>query len=89
MPKEGVQYVHIEPVTTIANATYVVPNAIYWEKSTGRYLENTGSGWTDVDPARLQQILDDKAYIDTPNMDFLVYLNPRAIFYGLKVSFEL
>jgi hypothetical protein len=38
---------------------------------------------------RLQQILDDKAYIDTPNMDFLVYLNPRAIFYGLKVSFEL
>jgi len=87
MPKEGVQYVHIEPVETLP--TTGVATAIYWEKSSGRYMENKGSGWTEVDHARMQKILDDKAYIDTPNMDFLTYLNPRAIFYGLKVSFEL
>jgi hypothetical protein len=89
MPKDGVQYVHIEPVATLANATYVSSNAIYWDKSTGKYMENKGSGWTEVDAARMNQILADKAYIDKPNMDFLTFLNPRTIFYGLKVSIEL
>jgi hypothetical protein len=37
----------------------------------------------------MDQILKDKAYIDMPNMDFLVFLNPRDIFWGLKVSFDL
>jgi hypothetical protein len=89
MPNDGVQYVHIEPVATLANATYVSPNAVYWDKSTGKYMENKGSGWTEVDAARMNQILSDKAYIDKPNMDFLTFLNPRMIYYGLKLSIEL
>jgi hypothetical protein len=89
MPKDGVQYVHIEPVATMANATYITPNAVYWDKSTGKYMENKGSGWTEVDAARMNQILSDKAYIDKPNMDFLTFLNPRTIYYGLKLSIEL
>jgi hypothetical protein len=52
-------------------------------------MENKGSGWTEVDGARMDQILSDKAYIDKPNMDFLTFLNPRTIYYGLKLSIEL
>jgi hypothetical protein len=86
--KEGVPFVHIEPVDNLSKATYVVSSAIYWDKSTGKYMENKNSVWTEVDAARMKQILDDKAYIDMPNMDFLVFLNPRDIFWGLKVSFD-
>jgi hypothetical protein len=86
--KDGVAYVHIEPVNNIANETYIVPTAIYWEKSTGRYLQNLNGTWTEVSAAHMKQVLDDKAYIDMPNMDFLAFLNPRDIFWGLKVSFD-
>jgi hypothetical protein len=86
--KDGVQYQHIEPVANIASASYVVPTAIYWDRSTGKYMENPGTGWKEVDQARMNRILDDKAYIDMPNMDFLVFLNPRQIFWGMKVSFD-
>jgi len=30
---------------------------------------------------------EDKPYINMPNRDFLTYLNPRTIFFGLKVDF--
>ncbi|MDD8016819.1 MAG: TonB-dependent receptor [Bacteroidota bacterium] len=86
--KDGAPYVHIEPVKTLADANYIVSTAIYWDKSTGRYMENKGSGWTEVSSSRMKKILDDKSYIDMPNMDFLVFLNPRDIFWGLKVTFE-
>lgn len=44
-----------------------------------------------VDPDNLtdveQQILDDKAYIDMPNIKSLTYLNPRKITIGIKINF--
>jgi hypothetical protein len=86
--KDGVPYQHIEPVNSIASVTYIVPTAIYWDKSTGKYLENQTGSWSEVSQSRMSKILDDKAYIDMPNMDFLVFLNPRDIFWGLKVSFD-
>jgi hypothetical protein len=86
--KDGVAYVHIEPVQNLASASYVVPTAIYWDKSTGKYMQNQSGSWSEVSASRMKQVLDDKAYIDMPNMDFLVYLNPRDIFWGLKVSFD-
>jgi len=44
-----------------------------------------------IDPDNLtaeeQQILDDKAYIDMPNIKSLTYLNPRNITVGIKINF--
>ncbi|MEA3500941.1 MAG: TonB-dependent receptor [Candidatus Marinimicrobia bacterium] len=44
-----------------------------------------------VDPDNLtdaeQQILDDNAYIDMPNIKSLSYLNPRKITIGVKINF--
>ena len=34
-----------------------------------------------------QQILDDKAYIDMPDIKSLTYLNPRQITFGIKINF--
>lgn len=43
----------------------------------------------DPDEARKQRILETKAYIDMPNQEFLTFLNPRDIFFGLQLSFNL
>ncbi|UCF63766.1 MAG: TonB-dependent receptor, partial [bacterium] len=44
----------------------------------------------DNDPeiaARNQKRIESKAYIDMPNIQSLTYLNPRDIFFGIKLSF--
>ncbi len=86
--KEGAPFVPIVAVNKLADATYIRSTAVYYDRSTKKYMENQGSGWTEVSSTRMNKILDDKSYIDMPNMDFLVFLNPRDIFWGLKVSFD-
>jgi hypothetical protein len=43
----------------------------------------------DPDPAHRQYVLDNKAYIDMPNQEYLSFLNPRDIFFGIRMSFDL
>jgi outer membrane receptor protein involved in Fe transport len=70
---------------------------IYYDRSTGRYVEyikNTGDtenpgDWIDIDKKRLNKILEDKAYIDMPNYDSFSFFNPRQIYFGVRVSFNL
>jgi hypothetical protein len=33
-------------------------------------------------------VLDDKAYIDMPNFDSINFLEPRNIFFGVRLSFD-
>ena len=63
---------------------------IYYEGSTGDYLEySEESGWSEVDPARLDTIMDNKAYIDMPNQSTFWFLDPRQIYFGMRLSFDL
>lgn len=84
---DGVAY---QPIvsTTIASVTTPEPTAIYYDQQTKQYYEYRNGAFVNADPARLQKVLDDKAYIDMPNMDYFVFLNPRDIYWGLKISFE-
>lgn len=62
---------------------------IYYDKATSRYVEYGDNGWADVEKGRLDKILDDKAYIDMPNQDSFTFLDPRQIYFGVRVSFDL
>jgi outer membrane receptor protein involved in Fe transport len=91
--KEGVKY---QPVFTTRNVNGLNtqssdfnPSIIYYDQPTKRYMNYVNGGWSEVDQARMQQILDDKAYIDMPNNSSFDFLNPRQFFYGLSVSFKL
>jgi hypothetical protein len=42
----------------------------------------------DPDPAHKQYVLDNKTYIDMPNQEYLAFLNPRNIFYGIRLSYD-
>lgn len=89
--KDGVAY---QPMFGIQNRssfnmTTSVPEdgVIYWEAETRSYIEFTGAGWQQVDQGRLDRILADKAYIDMPNQGFLTFLDPRDIYWGIRLNF--
>jgi outer membrane receptor protein involved in Fe transport len=69
------------------------PRLIYYdnnEKSQtyGQYFEYVNNQWSQVDQQRIDKILADKAYIDMPNASTYWFLDPRRIFFGLKISFD-
>jgi outer membrane receptor protein involved in Fe transport len=69
--------------------------AIFYEGLTSRYwqvVKNPQSGansWAEVDQARIDKINEDKAYIDMPNQSTYWFLDPRKIYFGLRVSVSL
>lgn len=43
--------------------------------------------WQRVDSKSAKKALDDKAYIDMPNLEFNTFANPRAVKFGIKIVF--
>jgi hypothetical protein len=88
--KKGVDYQPIEALGSIDYSTFQgYDGVIYYEQETGRYMEHGDAGWAPVDKAKMKKILDDKAYIDMPNQTSFTFLDPRQIYFGLRVSFDL
>jgi outer membrane receptor protein involved in Fe transport len=54
----------------------------------GKYFEYTGGTYKEVEKSRIDKILSDKAYIDMPNASTYWFLDPRKIYFGLKLSFD-
>jgi len=59
----------------------------YWQ-----YIDNPNipvyQRWVKVDQAKIDKINKDKAYIDMPNASTFWFLDPRNIYFGLKLSFD-
>ncbi|MBI1806055.1 MAG: TonB-dependent receptor [Ignavibacteria bacterium] len=85
---DGVAFQPIEQILVLPGGPPLHPEAIFYEKSTGRYMEYKNNAWSEVDGARMKEILDTKAYIDMPNMSSFNFLNPRSVFFGITASFE-
>jgi outer membrane receptor protein involved in Fe transport len=86
--KEGVPYQPMEWTEILANQTNPLPNVIYYEKVTGKYWDFVNNAWAEVDPNRLNQVLNDKAYIDMPNMTSFWFLDPRQIYFGITATID-
>ncbi len=86
--KTGVDFVSLRPIGSIDVLTNPADGQIYYDMATGNYMEFVGQNWSEVNGSRIKRILDDKAYIDMPNMSSFTFLNPRDIFIGLKLSFN-
>jgi len=61
---------------------------IYYYQETRDYWEYVDNGWQQVDKKRIDKILEDKAYIDMPNFDSFTFLDPRQVFFGIRVSYD-
>lgn len=85
----GVEYQPMEYQAVIDPTKPGKARAIYYEGSTGKYFEYNNEQWSEVEKSRMDKIFEDKAYIDMPNASTFWFLNPRRIFFGLRVSFNL
>ncbi|MBL7074832.1 TonB-dependent receptor [candidate division KSB1 bacterium] len=87
--KTGVDYVPVEWKPSISNVTNPNSRVIYYDASTEKYMQYVGDVWVEVESKRIDEILDNKAYIDMPNQTYFTFLNPRDFFFGINVTFDL
>ncbi len=87
--KEGVAYQPIVQVGLVSDIQNPNVNAIYYERTSGRYINYLNDTWSEVESGRLNKVLKDKAYIDMPNQASFNFLSPRDVFVGLRMSFDL
>jgi len=87
--KEGVPYQPIEQIGNLADVKDPNPSVIYYDKTNKKYMNFINGAWSEVDSGRMKKILDDKAYIDMPNNTSFNFLNPRQVFFGINISFNL
>jgi hypothetical protein len=94
--ERDVDFVPIEIIATSANlpATEDLPaliqtgDVLYYVHDSGDWYHWNGSG--SLQPASasfVDQVKDDKAYIDMPNEWHRTFLNPRTISVGVRISF--
>jgi outer membrane receptor protein involved in Fe transport len=84
-----VEYVPMEHVWDIATAGIGEEGVIYYNAADGDYYRFDLGVYVPEDDARVQEVLDSKAYIDMPNFSSFNFLNPRDIFFGINLSFDL
>ena len=60
-----------------------------WAEDTQTYYEwNRGSSsWQAADQSFVNQVLDDRAYINMPNFSTMNFLNPRSVQLGIRLFF--
>ena len=83
---DDVAYQPMVPIQTRAELTTPDPGTIYYEEATAGYLVFRDGAWSPADAGRVSEVLDTKAYIDMPNQGYLNFLNPRDVFFGVRIS---
>lgn len=63
--------------------------AIYLETSTNTYQEFVDGTWVEVTQSIMDDIFSTNAYIDMPNQTSFNFLNPRNLFIGLRISYDI
>lgn len=93
--KPGIEFQPMEYQSVINQNQAGKTRPIYYEGTSGKYWQYilnpdglTGQ-WAEVDKQRVDQVLKDKAYIEMPNQSTFWFLDPRQIFFGLRLSFDL
>lgn len=87
--KDGVPFTPFVAVNGVGGVTNPASTAVYYDTQTGQYMQYANGAWAQVDAGRIQQLVDDKAYIDMPNMPYFAFLNPRDVYFGLRLSLDL
>ncbi|RKY53950.1 MAG: hypothetical protein DRP89_05530, partial [Candidatus Neomarinimicrobiota bacterium] len=87
--KTGTEFQPMEYTSNYLDLNAPDKLVIYYDGETEDYYQFTDSGWQEVPNAKIDKLLEDKAYIDMPNQSFFTFLEPRDIYFGMTVSFDL
>ncbi len=84
--RPDVAYQPIEASKSLDSVTDPNTSAWYWAADTGTYSRWNGSSFEEVPRDQVNKVLEDKAYIDMPNLRFNTFLNNRRITLGIRVT---
>jgi len=67
-----------------------IEDIYYWIEEEDMYMSYSAADndWTQIDDGTVQKVIDDKAYIYNPPNESLMFLSPRDIFMGVKLSYN-
>ena len=82
--KPGVEFV---PIVQGALPEAGEDRPLYYVPAEDAYYQWNGSAFSPADESRVNQVLDDKAYINMPNATSSTWLYPRNVYFGLRLSF--
>jgi hypothetical protein len=82
-----VEFVPIEVVSEVSGVANPHERPLYYETATEQYKVWQNDAWQDADQGKVDQVLEDKAYIDMPNETYHTFLNPRRVQLGVRISF--
>jgi hypothetical protein len=87
----GVDFVPIEVVSSLPSEgisrTQGHYGPLYYVENENDYYVWDGGSFAKADAGRVEQVLEDKAYIDMPNISYLTFFHPRQVTFGLRLSF--
>ena len=84
----GAEYQPMEWTKDVNNIDVPHPRVIYWDATTRQYMRYVDDDWTVVSGSEMDKILEDKAYIDMPNLTYYTFLNPRQVFFGISLTYR-
>jgi hypothetical protein len=84
----GAEYQPMEWTKDVNEIGVPRPRVIYWDATTRQYMRFADNAWKTVSGGELDKILDDKAYIDMPNLSYYTFLNPRQVFFGIALTYR-
>jgi len=90
----NVKYQEMDYIYTTTNFNNADPLVIYYVEDQGKYFQldkafSEGGVWQEVSASRIKKIKDDKAYIFNPCNESFMFFNPRDVFFGVRISYEL
>jgi len=62
---------------------------IYYNGEDRDYYIYENDEWKEADDKWVKEVLDNRAYIDMPNQSYFTFLNPRDVFVGMTISFDI
>jgi hypothetical protein len=82
-----VEYVPIETTSDLNNINSPNGEALYYDTQNSTYYQYSNGSFVPADSDFVNQVLEDKAYINMPNQQFFNFLDPRTIRFGIRFSF--
>lgn len=84
--KEGVAFVPIEVTDEVSSINEPHARPLYYENANDRYMVYRSGSWQPADKEQVNQVLEDKAYIDMPNDRAYRFMHPRRVQFGLRLG---
>lgn len=85
--KSGVDFQPIIAVNRLSDIGSPHTRPLYYNYATESYYQYRDGSFVRADSEFVNQVLDDKAYIDMPNMEAFHFFNPRNVVFGVRLTF--